>query len=360
MKRRRPSRCIVPAAAAALALSGPARADEIIISGIPLPNVTVRGLDGCEVQYAMNGRAQSREVARSILHLDDVPALAQAEAEAARGDLARALSLLDEAATQAIKPWQRTWLHYRRTRLLDAAGRYTQACHAWATLLLTTTEPCWLEALPTCPPDRADKAVVEPALAQLRQARTEAGEDAVAVEVINAAIEAIDKAQRGEIAPAPIEAPAPRGEDESAAAPAGAPKARETPAAAGPAIADEIDRRLDGQQFAEARREIERLVAAPGTYPLDRLLFQYGRVLAAQGQTRDAVVRYMQCAILFAQGPHAASSLFEAARLYAGPLGDRAAARRLLDRAASIAAAIGESGLVERIDAALAELNSRR
>lgn len=348
------------AAAAALALSAAAGADEIIISGIPLPNVTVRGLDGCEVQYAANGRAQSREVARSILHLDDVPALAQAEAQAARGDLAMALALLDEAATQAIKPWQRTWLHYRRTRLLDAAGRYTQACHAWATLLLTTTEPCWLEALPTCPPDRADKAVAASALAQLRQARTEAGEDGVAVQVINAAIEAIDKAQRGEIAPAPIETPAPRGEDKSVAAPAGAPKARGTPAIAGPAIADEIDRRLDGGQFAEARREIERLVAAPGTYPLDRLLLQYGRVLAAQGQTRDAAVRYMQCAILFAPGPHAATSLFEAARLYAGPLGDRAAARRLLDRAATIAAENGESGLVERIDAALAELNSRR
>ncbi len=353
MTRRRNPMSIALAAAGLLTCAAPVFADEIVISGIPLPGVAVRGVAGCEVQYTLAGRMHSRPAASTIIHLDDVPALASAEAQAKEGNLDAALVLLDQGATQASKPWQKDWLHYRRTRLLDAAGRYTQACHAWATLLLTATEPCWLEAMPTAAPDRADEAVAESALAQLRHARAQAGEDAVAVEVIDAAIEAISKAQRGEIASAPVETPAPRAREES-------PAARRAPIVAGPAVAEEIDRLLEGRQFAEARREIERLVAAPGTYPLDRLLHQYGRVLAAQGQTRDAAVRFMQGAILFASGPHAASSLFETARLYAGPLGDRAAARRLLDRAASLAASNGEDELAVRIDAALAELNSRR
>ena len=346
--------------AATLACSSPARADEIVISGIPLSGVIVRGLDGCEVQYSMAGRPNARAVDRLTLHLDAMPALERAEAQAAQGNLEEALTLLDEAGTQATQPWHKTWVHYRRTRLLDGAGRYTLACRAWATLLLTSTDACWAEAMPTSPPDRPGKAEAEQALSQLRLARAKAKDDSLAADLLDAAIESISKIEAAEAAPRPDPQPPPQGEDRGEAEESREPAAPAPRVVIGPAIADEIDRLLNADQLSEARREIEVLVAEPKQYPLDRLLHQYGRVLAMQSQPRDAAVRFMQCAILFAQGPHAASSLFETARLYAGPLNESVAARRLLDRAQSLAAANGESRLVERIQAALAELNSRR
>lgn len=348
--------------ALSVAAAGPGLADEIVISGIPLTGVVVRGVERCEVQYTMAGRLTARSIDRIALHLDDVPALGKAEARAALGDLDQAMTLLDEAASQAKHPWHRTWIHYRRTRLLDAAGRYTQACHAWATLLLTGAEPCWADSMPTCPPDQPDPQTHAQALAQLRRARESAGEGSIAAGLLDSALESLAMIKPADAARQPRPDPDGQTDDPQREAPQDQRQARPPSRviAAGPPLADEIDRMLDAGQAVVARREIEMLVAAPGGYPLDRLLHQYGRVLAMQGQPRDAAVRFMQCAILFEQGPHAASSLFETARLYAGPLADGRTARRLLDRAAHLAAARGEDVLVERINAALAELNSRR
>lgn len=345
-------------AALSVVARAPAHADEIVISGIPLTGVVVRGVDGCEVQYTMAGRINARSIDRIVLHLVDVPALAKAEAQAAQGNLDEALRLLDEAAEQAKHPWHKTWIHYRRTRLLDAAGRYTQACYTWATLLLTGVEPCWAEAMPTSPPDRADPQTHAQALAQLHKARAGAVEGSIAAGLLETAIEALSKIDAAGAPQPPSDA------DGRADGPAGdvprESRGIKPRVAAAPPLADEIDRMLDAGQAPAARREIEALVAEPGAYPLDRLLFQYGRVLAMQSQARDAAVRFMQCAILFAQGPHAASSLFETARLYAGPFADAPTARRLLDRAANLAAAGGDDRLSQRIQTALAELNTRR
>lgn len=337
----------------------PLRGDEILLGRIPLSGVVVRGVKDCQVQYTMAGRPTDRPIDRVILHLDAMPALEKAETAAAGQQLDEAMRLLDEAMKQAREPWQKTWVHYRRTRLLADAGRYTPACKAWATLLLTSVDSCWLDTMPTCKPDRPDEATKNAALEQLRKALDQAEPESVNHDMIDLAIRTISNLETSEAYQA-SEAPAPRD------APVEEPAERDVPVVSGPqplaahAEADAIDALLDAGRVRDARSQIERWVANTQQYPIDRLLYQYGRALSAGNEPRDAAVRFMQCAILFSESRYAAPSLFEAARLYAGPLGDVAVARRLLERARSTVDATDRAELVEKINAAIAELNARR
>ena len=333
-------------------------ADEVLLGRIPISGVTVRGVEGCEVIYTMSGSPTNRPADRVILHLDAMPALERAEVAAAEQRPDEAMTLLDEALGQAREPWQKLWVNYRRTRLLTSAGRYTQACGSWATLLLTSVDPCWVDAMPACPPDHPDEATKSTTLAQLNKALAQFKEESVASDMIALAIRTISDLDTSKAAPTG-EAPA-----EEDVSPGEAPGNDESPAtpqaAATRTIADDIDAMLAAGRTDHARQEIEKWVADTRQYPLDRLLYQYGRVLAAQGKPRDAAVRFMQCAILYGESSFAAASLFETARLYAGPLSDPAAARSLLQRAGSAADPDRQADLLEKIRAALAELGHRK
>ncbi|GEM_PF-4915686 len=334
----------------------PLRGDEILLGRIPLSGVAVRGVNDCQVQYTMSGRPTTRPIDRVILHLDAMPALEKAEAAAAGQQIDEAMRLLDEAMKQASEPWQKTWVHYRRTRLLTDAARYTPACKAWATLLLTSVDSCWLDAMPTCKPDQPDEATRNAALDQLRKALDQAEPESVNHDMIDLAIRTISNLETSEVyRVAEVESP-----DEAPAKSSEVPAVDNPEPQATPTAADEIDVLLDAGRVRDARSEIERWVANTQQYPIDRLLYQYGRALSAGNEPRDAAVRFMQCAILFGESRYAAPSLFEAARLYAGPLGDVAVARRLLERARSTADATDRAELVEKINAAIAELNARR
>ncbi|MCC6909907.1 MAG: hypothetical protein IT430_18385 [Phycisphaerales bacterium] len=338
------------------AVASSARGDEILLGRIPISGVEVRGVTECEVHYTMAGRLSTRPIDRVILHLDAMPALQKAETAAAEGRLDEAMNHFDEAYAQASEPWHKTWVHYRRTRLLDAAGRYTPACQAWATLLLTSVDACWLDAMPASRPDRPDAATRDAALVQLRKALEQAQPDSVAAEMLDETVRIIsnlETSERYQTGEAPEEVQAPAEPD------AAQPIERPAPPAGSGDVADEIDGLIEAGRTREARRQIEQWVADTKSYPLDRLLYQYGQVLAASSP-RDAAVRFMQCAILFAGSSSAPPSLFEAARLYAGPLDDAATARRLLERARAAADPDHHAALLEQIDIALAELNSRR
>jgi tetratricopeptide (TPR) repeat protein len=100
-----------------------------------------------------------------------------------------------------------------------------------------------------------------------------------------------------------------------------------------------IEAMIAKKEFKEARRIVERLVAQTGNYPLDRLLYQYGRILNADGEYLDAAVRFMQCAILFPDDNYAAACLLETARLHAGPLKDHEIAKRLFTKSRDLALA---------------------
>ncbi len=342
------------------ATAAAARGDEILLGRIPISGVEVRGVSECQVHYTMAGRLSTRPIDRVILHLDAMPALKTAESAAADGRLDDAMKQLDEAYAQASEPWHKTWIHYRRTRLLDAAQRYTPACESWATLLLTSVDACWLDAMPACQPDRPDAASRDAALVQLRKALDQSQPDSVAAEMLDEAMRTItnlETSERYEIGQAPAEQETPA--EPGAAPSAEQPTEKPTPPAGRGDVADEIDDLIEAGRAREARQQIEQWVADTRSYPLDRLLYQYGQVLAA-ANPRDAAVRFMQCAILFAGSSYAPPSLFEAARLYAGPLADPATARRLLERARSAADPDQHAALLEQIDIALAELNSRR
>lgn len=333
------------------------RADEIMLGRIPLSGVTVRGIDNCQVLYTLSGALSNRPIDRVVLHLDAMPALERAETAAAEQRLDEAMALLDEAMRQASEPWQKSWIHYRRLRLLNDAGLYTRACGAWATLLITSLDPCWVDTMPTCEPDRPDEATAEAALVQLRKALEVSQANAVARDMVDLAIRTISNIELVEEDAAPV-APAPDASESERGGEVEAP-AEVTPAAPR-TIADDIDDLIKAGNARDARREIEKWVADTKKYPLDRLLHQYGRVLAADKQSKDAAVRFMQCAILYPDSPHAAASLFETARLYAGPLGDVATARRLLDRAQATAIATNQGEVLESVRTALAELGNRR
>lgn len=341
-----------------LTLAASARGDEVLLGRIPISSVIVRGVDGCNVIYTMAGNLTNRPVDRVILHLDAMPALQKAEDAAAEQHLDEAMTQLDAALKQASEPWQKSWVHYRRTRILNDAGHYTPACGSWATLLLTSIEPCWVDVMPACKPDHPDEATKIAVLAQLNKALDQSEEESVARDMIDLAIRTISDIDTSEAAPA-VEVPA----DENVA-PSAAPKDDEIiakpHASATHTIADEIDAMLAAGRTDEARREIEKWVANTRQYPLERLLYQYGQVLAAQGKPRDAAVRFMQCAILFSDSSLAAPSLFETARLYAGPLNEVPTARRLLERAQSAADPDAQAELIQNVKIALAELNNRR
>lgn len=335
-----------------------AHADEVLLGRIPIAGVTVRGVEGCEVIYTMSGNLTNRPADRVILHLDAMPALQKAEDAAARQHPDEAMAQLDAALKQASEPWQKLWVHYRRTRILNDAGRYTHACTSWATLLLTSIEPCWVDAMPACAPDHPDEAMKIAALAQLNKALAQFKDESVARDMIDLAIRTISDLDTSEAAPA-VDAPAQ--ENAEPTEPSTADETTATPRAAeSHTIADDIDAMLAGGRTDEARREIEKWIANTRQYPLDRLLYQYGRVLAAQGKSRDGAVRLMQSAILFPDGSFAAASLFETARLYAGPLNDVMTARRLLERAQSAADPDRQTELLVNIRTALTELGARK
>ncbi len=352
---------------ATLLLAAPVSADELRTDGIPVRDIRITGVSNGRVTFILGNREQSRPISEVRFNLDAVPALKRAEDSLDAGDSEQALAYLNDAMQQAVRPWETAWLLYRRIIILDAQGRFTEAAHAWADLVLLDDSASWDVAAPVSPDDRPVDEVVAASLARLREARaaTDSAMLRQSLDRLIARVETIAKrpwepptedsdppplpspepespptdAPSSEPPdPAPAEAPpdevrSPVGEPAPSPAPRSVPTSLPLPTPH--ETAERVTAALRAGEWSAARNLLTPYLSDTRDYPLDLLLLQYGRILVETGDHEIGVLRLLQCVILFPQSPHAEEAARRAAELCEGSLNRPELAERLRSRSVS-------------------------
>lgn len=371
--------------ACGLLVSAPwVRADEILFSGIPMNGVEIRTITEGQVVYVAAGQRTRRPIKNLIIHLDDVPALETAEATLRDGPKPEAIALFHKALAQADEPWQRAWINARLVTIYDADGRYTQAVLAWSRLLTDQPETYWASLMPSSKPDTPVKKQVTQAIKALSKVLEETS-PGLLTDTVQATLDTLralepsapdiepadefESVDEQNDTPEPSREETPEDDQKTSPPVVRDPERQPVPTLPAPKHEPEahtaspsdfgLDEFIAAGDTAAARPIVEQLAAAPGDYPLDRLLFQYGQVLKLQSQPRDAAIRYLQCVILYPQSPYAARSAYETGLLYLGPLDDAHAARRLFRRALGIATVQDLSSIKQQAAAQLQRLEGR-
>jgi len=357
--------------------AGPVSADEIVLDSMRLTDIHIQTIADGTIVYTIGRREYRHEIKASVLALDEAPSLDEAERVYKEGQVDQAIELWDQALTEAEHSWQRAWIHYRKALAYDTDNQYTLAATSWAELVLESSDPFWVVARPLCEPDRptveqvdealkrlrlAETSIVEPTLKstirelieEIRILRTTAGDtpaDPVSEEIeIDPSRQVDDEALNGtneklEVVPeSPVEQP----DDEDRSPIVDEParllrliiESRSTPP-------NRIDEMLLKDRIVEAEQALVSLIADPGDYPLDHLLFQYAMVLKAIGHPHEAMLRFLQCAILYENSEYAAARLIETAMLYDETYQQRETAVRLIERAIGVAMRNDQGAIME-------------
>ena len=337
-------------------------ADELVIGKISIGDVVIEGISEGKVTYLLGNRSSTRPVDAVILYFDEVPALRKGEVALAAGDYVNAVKFLRAALRETEISWQRAWVFYRLALVYDGMGEYTNAVGVWAELITASPESYWIIALPVCEPDYADGETVARVLKLLGEARR-----VVTNTILTPTIDEMIKQVKWIGDREPPAKDVVEDKDETTDTDAEekeisgnevnnndsntnrnkpvinnnkmnnnkVPGRTEFPVvlieggaggtAAGGELANRIDKLLNDGKFELAKRELEKLVAEPGVYPLDRLLYQYGLVLRGTGYTQEALVRFLQCGILFESSEYAAASFCEVGEIYLIMLHDQSA-----------------------------------
>jgi len=378
------SRVLFTAAALVLnAMTAGAVADAIYLRGAALPirPCRVEDLQHGRVYYTQGGtRREWRELEEvERIDLDALPQLASAEDSVAQGAGQSAIRQMAAVLVRADTEIERLWCRVRLIRLhVQMKEPIAAAAHA-AELFRLRDDPAWRHVAPSAdlvesaavpdvpgPVAAEAKRAVAAALRTVRQSelvsRLRAYERALAIwPVPSAREETISGIPLAELAPSSERAPntagpgstrtAPRAvtpQRPSPAAPA-APDSRAAPLERDPAIAEAlevelsaIEKQFDAGDVAAASARMDRLGS---TLPEDHpsVLYLRGRAFESAGRPGAALLRYTRCGLVYPRTRHAIQALLGAARIYAGALGDRASALRLIDRAEELAEGAGAS-----------------
>jgi hypothetical protein len=353
----------------------PAQADTLTFSGTSIP------LRGCQIVAIQKGRvtytdARGQRLQRNLdqisqLGFAGLESLDRAEEAITAGDYPQGTRWLLKAMLEATSDMQRLWLHARLARVHELQGQFVAAAGHVARLLVLDDGTNWLVLEPTSEADAPSPATLREAYDALVQADRRVRQPQLA-EVIDrlmtkveplwaalppgtasgpATISGLTRQQildafSSEAAPdstslieAPIDAPSlPAADDD----------------------AESLDALLEARRFTEALALCERLEAAPDDRSLSRFLYQYGRALLGVDRPRDAAIMFMRCAILYPRSTFAVDCLIDAAIVHRDLVGDRAAARRLLEHAAVVAEAQGRPEAAQRARALRDELDTTR
>lgn len=381
-------RITLPALAGALLLGGVACADSITLVGstIPMRDCRIQAVEGGRVHFVdPRGRRQLRDLENvAALGFDDLPALDEAEAALAAGDLDGALRGLLAAKVRTDRPIEHLWLRVRLARVHDLRGEYVQAAGHAAAAFLLSDDASWQRLVPVCPVDEPTYAAaleahrflaearrkvrsrelrgqidrmmeqVEPVLTGLAAAydgppvavgSTVSGLAVADVEAGRIEIRRIGHASKPETSapeePAPIDA---------------APKPATTPDPE--PDAGSVEALLAAGRYAEAVARCRAIAADPGDRDLASFLLDYGRALAGAGRTDDAAIMLTRCALLHRDTAAGQWALIETARLYRDRYDRPATARRLLERVLDGAATIDQPDLIARARAELETLRA--
>jgi hypothetical protein len=369
---------IVIAGAACIATSLTARADTIGMHGSDLP------MKRCQIQDIKLGRVYFRDVSgrRRWSELDDVrtigfdglPALDEAEAMLAAGDADGGLYRMLQALLNADRPLEEVWVRVRLVQLHESRGEFISAAGHAAAVFVLTEDGSWRSLEPFGNPDRPSFAAASESLRLLERAKreldspglyaatlrmlevvrpvhdrlarapgavaprfgtTHSGLDIATIRAYSFAADAIDEPPAAEPPPDPAA--------ETEPAPAAVPPPRTAaPSTGGVPDADAIDALLDVRRTADALAACKRAAETPGQRSLSRLLHQYGRSLAGEGNPRDAAVMFVRAAVLYPRSAYAAPSLLETAVIYRDTYGDHRTARRLAERAVELSTSAHE------------------
>lgn len=338
------------------------RADELLIEDMRLANIEIIDVSEGEITYLLGAVQRKRSIESSVLTLTDVPQLARAEQAWAQNKPDEAIVAWKQAADEAAKDWQQAWVLYRLSIALDSAGRFTESASTWARLIMTQPDSYWALAAPVGQPDHPADALKADALKSLKRADAEVqntrlrpliAELIATVETLTQATPATKPEKSDEVStserkqgerPAVPDATTDEGTKQpdvgvhmpDAVTPGTWQNVMETAliAACAPAPVNPVSQRVRTfvrqSQWVQAMSELESLAANPGTYPLDRLLFEYGWALSETGQPRAASMRLLQCAILFESSQYAYWSLIRCAWVYRFQFGDSGTADLLL------------------------------
>ncbi|MFG0328950.1 MAG: hypothetical protein ACF8PN_03535 [Phycisphaerales bacterium] len=341
-----------------LAIGAPGLADSVRIGRVTVPDVEVLGIGDGVVVYRVGFRTEQRPIDDTRLYLDAVPELERGERRLDAVERDEAIAIWSSSLETIEDPWRRAWVNHRLSNELDRAGRFTEAAGAWARVVADAPDAWWLTTSPRSAPDQPRKSTAAAALADLRTARQVLDDEMLVARIDElltqvervhaAATESTDDTDLAadpnteplDDTPAVEETPPPT-TDLTEVEETRSPDDRSAPpVAAIPSPADDVDALIAAGEYREARMRIERLVADPADYPIDRLLFQYGLVLRESGQFEDAAIRLMQAAILYPSSSVAAEALEATASIYETQFKNTRIAERLRARAREASAAL--------------------
>ncbi len=344
-----------------LSCVGFAKADDVILGEFLLPEVSVRGVSEGMVRYKVGRVTNERAIERIVFYLTDVPDLQIGEVAFAQNNIQEALDAWAEALNETDKPWQRAWIHYRRTIAFDNTGRFVEAVGEWAQLIVLQPDSYWSMTAPVAAHDFPSVKTTVASLELIRDAQTQianpilksaaANYEEDIEDILHKAMDAerdsnnatdenitgINNDHKSDTEMTNPDSTHIKNEpqpgktlqnDTNAPDMSKAAENYDTPQTGG--VGEQIDQAIANENYIIARKQIELLAANPRNYPIDRLLYQYGIVLRNLEQPQDAAIRLMQCAILFPDSRYALPSMLEVAHIYRDEFDDATTAIRLL------------------------------
>jgi hypothetical protein len=126
--------------AALAAAASPARADRLIIAGIPYAQVRLTGVGNCRIIFNMpSGKSLSKSLLRvTMVDVTDLPLLGEAEQLMASGRAAEAVAVYGKAEKAEIPPgksWLKLLLAHRKLAAAKKAGVIFEATAAWLAVM---------------------------------------------------------------------------------------------------------------------------------------------------------------------------------------------------------------------------------
>lgn len=378
--------------------------DAIVLydTAIPIRPVEVIDVQAGRVYYLdARGRREYRDVRDvSALFLADLPALEMAHEAQSAGADREAKRRLILAAHEASADLQRTWARIALVRAHRNAGENVEAIGSLAALLRLDPDPVWRSLRPrteaTTPPtpialaearmniDEAlrsiDRADVRQLLEHLREevdalaerwaieppAAPKRDEDDNAPSTVSGLTRAEVEQLLGDVPPVSQSdesgarsqdqpsAPSNRDADQPRTAPA-------VPQPEAPPSGDLLGPIRDALDTGDARTALARcrgaaVLVADSDRP--QLFHLYARAFDASGDDERAILYHLRCGLMHPTSPYAGSSLLRASQLHREIHQDLPAARRLAERALTIARAQRRDDLIDACRRWLADLDA--
>ena len=131
-------------------ISTAARADQVMIREVWIPNAQVQGVISGHLIYTIAGRAKIEQPLSKVqgIKLDAHPELGQAEDAIRDQKPAEAISRLEHVRRQSRQPWLREWITARLMWVANQHGRTEVAIKAYVDLIQMDTELFYLQQPP--------------------------------------------------------------------------------------------------------------------------------------------------------------------------------------------------------------------